>query len=132
MYDFLLAAHLLSAAAMITAMVIFSAYELKAPVSQRQIGFAEVMVQVGAMLLLVFGVWLALYVDGYELWDGWILASIVLWAAMAGIGARVGKTRADQIEAGAVATGGRVAVMHWFTIAAAFVILVLMIWKPGA
>ena len=34
-----------------------------------------------ALLLLVFGIWLALYVDGYEIWDGWILGALVLFGS---------------------------------------------------
>ena len=36
---------------------------------------------VGGLGVLVFGVWLALEVDGYELWDGWIIAAMVLWSS---------------------------------------------------
>ena len=46
----------------------------------------------GGLGVIVFGVWLALEVDGYELWDGWIVAAIVLW--FVGSGAGAGSARA--------------------------------------
>ena len=76
----------------------------------------------------VFGIWLAIDLDAYQLWDGWILASLVLWAIGGWAGGKAGKA----FESDAV--GGRAAGIRFQAInsAAVLVILVLMIWKPGA
>jgi hypothetical protein len=39
----------------------------------------------GGLATLVLGIWLAIYVDGYEVWDGWIIAAIVLWLVATGL-----------------------------------------------
>ncbi len=41
--------------------------------------------------MLVFGIWLAIDVDGYEVWDGWVIAALVLWFVMGALGSRTGK-----------------------------------------
>src|ERR1700752_3900690 len=46
---------------------------------------------VGSLGGLIFGVWLAIYVKGYEVWDGWVLAAIVLWAVVGQVGSQVGR-----------------------------------------
>ena len=67
-------------------------------------------------------------VDGYELWDPWILLSIVIWAISGYAGGQAGKAFAG----GAV--GGREAGIRYQAINSVglFVILILMIWKPGS
>lgn len=89
---------------------------------------AGILVGVGMMVALVFGIWLAIDVDGYALWDGWILASLVLWAIAGWAGGKSG--RAFESDA----PGGRQAGIRYQAINSVglFVILVLMIWKPGA
>jgi hypothetical protein len=88
---------------------------------------AGVTVGVSLGLVLIFGIWLALEVDGYELWDGWILASIILWVIGAATGGKSGKEAERGPE-------GRAAWIRFQAInsVAILVILVLMIWKPGA
>ena len=39
---------------------------------------------VGAVGTIVFGIWLAFSLGGYRIWDGWIIAAIVLWAIAGG------------------------------------------------
>ena len=73
MYDVLLALHLLSAAITFITLVIFSAWAFGSPVRKADFALADAAWNVSGFGLLVFGVWLALYIDGYELWDGWIL-----------------------------------------------------------
>ena len=43
---------------------------------------------VGGLLTLVFGVWLAL--DDYDILDGWILTALVLWVVAAATGVLLG------------------------------------------
>jgi len=38
----------------------------------------------------VIGVYLAFAVDGYAIWDAWIIAALVLWAVAGGLGQRTG------------------------------------------
>lgn len=137
LYDWLLSLHVLSAALVIgplTALwgLIIGTRE-RAPLldadTARTFGrVAGPLVGVGMTGVLVFGIWLAIDVDGYELWDGWILASLVLWAFAGFVGGRGGQA----FERDPVA--GRAAGIRYQTLASAavLVILVLMIWKPGA
>ncbi len=39
-------------------------------------------VGLGAGGTIMFGIWLALSFGGYDLWDGWIIAAIVLWVIL--------------------------------------------------
>ena len=87
-----------------------------------------ILVGAGMMVALVFGIWLAIDVDEYELWDGWILASLVLWAIGVWAGGRAGKEYAREPVPDPRA-GMR---FHAVNSIAVLVILVLMIWKPGA
>src|SRR5262245_12476941 len=50
------------------------------------------MLIAGSLGTIVFGVWLAISHDAYNLWDGWVIAAIVLWAATAYIGQQSGQT----------------------------------------
>lgn len=79
----------------------------------------------GGLGVLVFGVWLALEVDGYELWDGWILSAIVLWLVASGAGGPL--TRG--VREGA---GDRAALLYAVMAVATLALLVDMIFKPGA
>ena len=80
----------------------------------------------GGLGVLVLGVWLAFEVDSYELWDGWILAAIVLWLVASAAGGRLVARRARGRARRARSCCS--AVMA----AASFVLLVDMIFKPGA
>jgi uncharacterized membrane protein len=88
---------------------------------------AGIIVGVGMMVALIFGIWLAIDVEAYQLWDGWILASLVLWAIGGWAGGQAGRA----FESG---PAGREAGIRFQTInsVAVLIILVLMIWKPGA
>jgi hypothetical protein len=80
---------------------------------------------VGGLGVLVLGIWLALHVDSYELWDGWIIAAIVLWLIASGAGGRLSVVLRD---GGPDRAGVQLAVMSVATLA----LLVDMIFKPGA
>lgn len=45
----------------------------------------------GTLMTIVFGVSLAIEVDRYRVWDGWVIAAIVLWA----IGTETGRRSTD-------------------------------------
>ncbi len=89
---------------------------------------AGILVGVGMMGAIIFGVWLAVDADRYKLWDGWIFASIVIWAIAGWAGGQSGKAFTSD------APGGRQAGIRYQAINSVglFVILLLMIWKPGA
>ena len=135
-YDWLLFLHLLGAfvgaAAMVALWVLTfatrpGAEALDGPQADRFGKIAGPMVGGGFTVALVFGVWLTLDLDGYDLLDGWILASLVLWLLAAATGGKSGKIFMDP-------DGDRATAIRLQTVATAafFVILVLMIWKPGA
>jgi len=87
-----------------------------------------ILVGAGLVGAIIFGVWLAIYDDRYQLWDAWILASLVLWAIASWAGTQAGKAFAgDQ-------PGGRQAGIRFQALnsVGVLVILILMIWKPGA
>jgi hypothetical protein len=85
---------------------------------------------VGGMIALVFGVWLAIDLDQYDLLDGWIVAALVLWVITVGAGARVGIAMAKARDEGGPVTG--VLVPHLISTVAVAALLVDMIVKPGA
>jgi hypothetical protein len=136
-YDWLLFFHLLAAFLLSVTAVTYSAVALGAPAGGRTLFVADRCWDVGGLGTLILGVWLALYLDQYEIWDGWIIGAIVLWLVATGLGDGVRRGLAAA-EPGTPATGGvatvesRVALMHWLRTLAVVGLLVLMIWKPGA
>ena len=131
MYDVLLALHLLSAAIAFVTLVMFSAWAVGVPPTRAGFAIADWAWNVSGAGLLVFGVWLAVYIDGYELWDGWILGALVTFvcASVLGVPAR---GRALAIVDGGATPDARAHAAHWLRTLAVIVMLVLMIWKPGA
>ena len=125
MYDWLLFLHLLAAFLLSVTAVTYSAVALGAPTSGRTLFVADRCWDVGGIGTLVFGVWLALYLDEYEFWDGWIIGALVLWLVATGLGDSVRRGVAGAVES-------RAALMHWLRTLAVIGLLVLMVWKPGA
>ena len=154
--DWLLALHLLAAFALIAALVLFTAVMVanwgndrprRAAAYFRLAAIGGPLVGAGAGLALVFGIALAIDLDAYEPWDGWILISIVLWAIGSATGSRVGahytglqqlvdRLAAEGDEPSAELAAGlsdrRVRTLHAITLIAFTAVLVLMIFKPGA
>jgi hypothetical protein len=111
-----------------------------------RVGNATVGIGMGGTIL--FGVYLAFAIDGYAIWDGWILAALVLWFVGAALGRRTGAeyirapTKAMELEeAGqtgpnaellALNRTSRGVLLHSVTSLVALLILIDMIWKPGA
>jgi hypothetical protein len=137
LFDWLLFLHVLSAFLAVGSLTALWALVLSSrgaeptmsPDSAMRFGrTAGIVVGVGMMGAIIFGIWLAIDVDGYELWDPWILASIVIWAISGWAGGQAGKAFAGD------AVGGRQAGIRYQAINSVvlFVILLLMIWKPGA
>jgi cell division protein FtsW (lipid II flippase) len=127
-YDWLLFFHLLAAFLVSVTAVTYSAVALGAPTGGRTLFVADRCWDVGGLGTLILGVWLALYLDQYEIWDGWIIGAIVLWLVATGLGDSVRRRRLAEAEV----VDSRVALMHWLRTLAVIGLLVLMVWKPGA
>jgi hypothetical protein len=155
--DWILALHVLSAFALVGALVLFwilivAIRRTDLPdvtMSMEPIArLGNVAVGIGALGTIVFGIWLAISFDAYQIWDGWIIGAIVLWAISMETGRRSGveytnaMKRADELRAsgqtGASAelwamnrapTG---VLMHTASSVLTLLILIDMIWKPGA
>jgi uncharacterized membrane protein len=138
-YDVLLFLHVLAAFAAVTAVVLLTTVAVgvrggaDAAPFLRLSGLARTLWNVSGLGTLVFGVWLALDVEGYSLLDGWIIAAFVLWLIAGGTGAQVANTfyAAGQDADGASAIA-RTRVLHAVMAVAVAALLVVMIYKPGA
>ena len=102
----------------------------------------------GAGGTIVLGIWLAFSVGGYDIWDPWIVAALVLWVVAAWSGGRSGTeyTRGmdkakELLAAGQTGPSAELAglnrtrdgvIMHTVTTLAVALIAIDMIWKPGA
>ena len=110
---------------------------------------ANVLVVIGTMGTLVFGLWLAIDADAYQVWDGWVLIALALWLVAAGTGQRGGQTYAKAAKLAARLDGEgrgdqpseelRVRLQDrlamWLNVIsslAVVLILIDMIYKPGA
>ncbi len=133
MYDWLLFLHVLSAFALVATVVVFSAFALGMAADSRLLAVGNGLWNVGGLGTLVLGIWLALYLDNYGIWDGWIIAALVLFAIATELGrrAQLGYTPAAPGEAGAVGAPPA-ALMHWLRSLVILALLVVMIYKPGA
>ena len=156
-YDWLLFLHVLSAFAMIAGYVVFTGAIAAgrnidraedATVLFRVVRPANWLAGIGTVGTIVLGIWLALYLDAYEIWDGWILASLVLWAVATETGRRedLAYRRAREFARTLVAEGRTDSstelrdllrtrqglLMHVLGSVAVLAILALMIFKPGA
>jgi hypothetical protein len=131
-YDALLFLHVLTAFFLGAAVVIFSSFVLGGPINRPSKLVAEILWGVGGAGTLVFGIWLALNRPEYEIWDGWIIAALVLWVLANGAGARVSRDLKPAGDDSAVAIDRRVTFAHWMRVLWVALLLVDMVWKPGA
>ncbi len=144
-YDFLLLVHVLSAFAMLGATIGFWAITLATIPGRPLLGPTTapalvrpltVLAILGTLGTLVFGIWLAIYLDAYEPWDGWILASLAFWLVSAITGARAGNDYNAAGEAGDAAEAARLwkrgTMLAAISTVAVLVVLYFMIFKPGA
>lgn len=135
MYDTLLFLHVLGAFISFVTVGVFSAYALGVVPSRSSFALADWAWNVSGLMLLVFGIWLALYVDGYELWDGWILGALGLFIVVSAFGAFARTPVLNALGDGETPPDPSAAQMrlwHWLRTLTLVAILVLMIWKPGA
>jgi len=132
LYEWLLFLHLLAAFLLVAGLVAYGVVVYgrgEAVVSRALAPAAAALWNAGGLGVIVFGVWLALEVDGYALWDGWIIAAIVLWFVGSGAGGLLGAGLREGRRAQAI-DGSRalVAVMALATL----LLLLDMILKPWA
>src|SRR3712207_3703250 len=85
MYETLLFLHVLSAFVLMAGVVMVSAMALGAPIGARAVTIGNRMTEIGATAALIFGIWIALREDVYDITDGWILGAIGLWIVATGL-----------------------------------------------
>jgi len=155
--SWVLAFHVLSAFAYVGGVVLFwilivSVRTIDTPEETIRMGpivkVGNIAVGIGAGGTIVLGIWLAFALDGYAIWDGWIIAALVLWAVSGAFGSRTGAAymkgmnKAKELEAAgqrganaellALNRTSNGVLMHALTSAAVLLILLDMIFKPGA
>jgi uncharacterized membrane protein len=155
--EWMLALHVLSAFAFVAGIVLFWALIVAVRREDTAEGtirmepavkVGNAAVGIGAGGTLVFGIWLAFSVGGYDIWDGWIVAALLLWVASGALGQRTGieytkgLTKAQELAANgqlepnaellALNRTQRGLVLHAVTSLVVLLLLVDMIWKPGA
>ena len=137
-YSTLLFLHVLSAFAIVAgvAMQVAVGLALRRPayaaIALRFAPAARVLTAVGGLLVLLFGIWLALHVGQYSLTDGWILAAIVLWAIAAGLGGRI-SAGYDRLARGGWGGAEAPALLsNAILVLVVSALLIDMIYKPGA
>ncbi len=155
--DWMLALHVLSAFAWVAGMILFwvlIAAVRRTDTAERtirmepivKVGNASIGIGMGGTIAL--GLWLAFSVGGYDIWDGWIITAIVLWVISAPIGQRTGaaylqgmnKARELQKDGQAGPNAELLAlnrtssgvILHFLGSIVVLLILIDMIWKPGA
>ena len=145
-YEVLLFLHLIGAFALVATVVLLTTFVLatrgvegdvaKVPPVLRVSTLARRLFDIGGLLTLVFGVWLALDLDAYGITDAWILIALALWVVSAGAGMRVGAAFDEAREGGeSLATAIRsssVVTLHVVMSLAILALLVVMVYKPGA
>ena len=105
-----------------------------------------VVIGIGSIVVLVFGIWLA-HDAGYGVSDGWVVAAIALWAISSALAGPAGKSlrQARELAERLAANGNRPSeelhravadrrtlILNYTSFLLLIVILVLMVFKPGA
>ena len=155
--DWALAVHVLSAFAYVAGLVLFwvlivAVRRVDTPEETLRmepiVKVGNVAVGLGAVGTIVIGIYLAFAVDSYAIWDGWIIAALVLWAVAGALGQRTGvaymqgmnkakeldaagKTGPDQelLALNRTQTG---LILQTLGSLAVLLILIDMIFKPGS
>ena len=155
--DWALAAHVLSAFAYVGGIVLFwvlivAVRRIDTPQERVRmepiVKVGNAAVGIGAVGTIVLGIWLAFSVGSYAIWDGWIIAALVLWAVSGALGQRTGVAymqglnKAHELEAAgetspnaellALNRTSSGVVLHSLASMAVLLLLLDMIFKPGA
>jgi hypothetical protein len=155
--DWVLALHVLSAFSLVAGMTLFwvlivAVRRMDTPADTLRLGpvarVGNATVGLGLGGTILFGIWLAFSVGGYNIWDGWIVAALILWLIGAELGRRTGAAymegpvKAQELEAAgqtgpspellAVNRTSTGLLMHTLASVVIFLLILDMIWKPGA
>jgi uncharacterized membrane protein len=155
--DWTLALHVLSAFSWVAGVVLFWVLVVAVRKTdtadgtlrmQPVVKVGNAAVGLGMSGTIAFGLWLAFSVGNYDIWNGWIVAALVLWVVSAPLGQRTGAAymqganRARELrDAGRSGpdaellalnrtSSGLVLQALWSVVV--LLILIDMIWKPGA
>jgi uncharacterized membrane protein len=153
-YDWMLALHLLAAFSVAAALVLYSVLVVSGRRTSATLADARLLFRVapvatpliaaGTVLVLVFGIVLAIDSNRFEIWNGWIIAGIVLWAILGAVGQRTGayytdvqklaerEGEASEQQVLALLRAPTGAVLHLATVGVFVLILLDMLFKPGA
>ena len=115
MTDVVLFLHVLAAFMLAATVVMSSAAVLADGVPERTLRVSNLLWDIGGAGTLIFGIWLA--IDDYDILDGWIIAGIVLWAIATEFGRRAREEATP---------------WHWLRALVVVLLLIDMIFKPGA
>ena len=155
--DWILVLHVLSAFSFVAGIIFFwvlivAVRQTDTPEATIRMGplskVAGGAVGIGAGGTIILGVWLGFSVGGYDIWDGWIVAALVLWVIAAALGQRAGAAyEAGVKKAQELQTAGqtgpnaellalnrttRGVVLQLLVSIVVLLIVIDMIWKPGA
>ena len=155
--DWMLALHVLSAFALAAGIIFFwvlivGVRRTDTPEGTLRLGplsrVAETAVGVGMGGTIILGIWLAFSIGGYDIWDWWIIAALVLWAVAAELGRRTsaayveGVKKAQELQAAgqtgpsaelvAINRTSTGLLMQSLVSIVVLLIILDMIWKPGA
>jgi uncharacterized membrane protein len=155
--DWMLALHVLSAFAVVAGVILFwvlivAVRRTDTPDGTLRLGpltkVADAAIGVGMGGTIILGIWLAFSIGGYDIWDGWIIAALVLWAIAAALGQRTGAAyaagvkKAQELQAAGqtgpnaeLLTLNRTPTGLLLQVLVSVVVLLIivdMIWKPGA
>jgi hypothetical protein len=152
-YDWVLVLHLLAAFSIASALVLYSVLVVAGrrmdTLEQTRLLFRVApvggpLIGAGMGLTLLLGITLAIDSDAFQVWDLWVIIAIVLWAFFAEVGRRTGtyytetqklaETGGEGAQAEVLArlrapTGAR---LHYANVAIFLLLLLDMIFKPGA
>jgi uncharacterized membrane protein len=155
--DWALALHVLSAFSLVAGIIFFWVVILAArrtdnPEATLRFGpltrIADSAIGIGMGGTIILGVWLAFSVGDYDIWDGWIVAALVLWVVVVALGQRTSKAYAPAVQkaqdlqaAGQAGPNAELLALNRTSsglvlqaLATAVVLLIIldMLFKPGA
>jgi hypothetical protein len=153
----MLALHVVSAFSLVAGIILFwilivAVRQTDSPERTLRMGpmatTAQAAIGIGAGGTIVLGLWLAFSVGDYDVWDGWIIAAIILWVISMALGQRAaaayarGASKARELQAAgqtgpsaellAVNRTSSGVVLQFLVSVVVLLLLIDMIWKPGA
>jgi hypothetical protein len=149
-YDWMFALHLLAAFAVAASLVLFSVLVYRGrrmtTLEETRMLFrlapvGSILIAGGLAIVVGLGIYLAIASNRYEIWNLWVIAAIVLAIAFGGIGQRSGAyytevqtlaEQGDEPEVMARLRASTGASLHLVTVVLFLLIVLDMIFKPGA